>query len=68
MKRRVIKKYKVVLIRHELSKVPCSQMFTVNGNLEWCNSTGYIVCFPQDNPRDWWGEYEDSQGEMHYGG
>ena len=54
--------------RRELEEMPFDKVFeTENGN-EFCHATGYEVliqcgaCEP-----DWWNEYEDSQGDLHYG-
>ena len=32
-----------------------------------CHATGYCVCLgnPSD-PADWWNEYEDEDGDLHY--
>jgi len=39
---------------------------TSNGNEEWCSPTGREL---QEGPdvMDHWLEYEDSEGELHYG-
>ena len=39
---------------------------TSNGNEEWCSPTGREL---QESPdvMDHWLEYEDSEGELHYG-
>ena len=39
---------------------------TSNGNEEWCSPTGREL---QNSPElmDHWLEYEDSEGELHYG-
>ena len=54
--------------RRELEEMPFDKVFeTENGN-EFCHATGYEVliqcgtCEP-----DWWNEYEDSEGNLHYG-
>lgn len=40
---------------------------TANGD-ELCHATGYEVCNGNpENPADWWEEYIDSNGELHYG-
>ena len=51
-------------MRRELAEMPCDKRF---GN-ELCHATGYEVCHgnPQ-NLADWWNEFEDSDGNIHYG-
>lgn len=35
---------------------------------ENCHATGYVVCLGnENNPGDWWVEYIDSKGVLHYG-
>ncbi len=35
---------------------------------ENCHATGYEVCLGNiNNPGDWWVEYIDSKGALHYG-
>lgn len=37
-------------------------------NRELCHCTGYEVCLGNpSNPADWWNEYVDSLGGLHYG-
>lgn len=51
----------------ELSEMPFDMRFeTERGNEELCHVTGYEVCFA-DRSTDWWNEYEDSDGNLHYG-
>lgn len=43
--------------------------YTANGQ-ELCHCTGREVCFDGDDPTkpgNWWVEYEDSNGDLHYG-
>lgn len=49
--------------RKELDVIPFDKMFYVNGNQQLCHSTGYEVMIDGE----WWNEYEDMDGEMHYG-
>lgn len=53
----------------ELEKMPFDKAFeTESGNEELCHATGYKVCFGNLNDTaDWWNEYEDSDGNLHYG-
>ena len=39
---------------------------TSNGNEEWCSPTGRELQNSPE-PMDHWLEYEDSEGELHYG-
>lgn len=35
---------------------------------ENCHATGYLVCLgDENNPGDWWVEYIDAKGGLHYG-
>lgn len=50
--------------RRELEEIPHDKRF---GN-ELCRATGFEEC--HGNPRnlsDWWNEYEDRDGNKHYG-
>ena len=51
------------LKRKEVEKMPFDKIFEVGMNQEFCHSTGYRV---YDGER-WWNEYEDSEGNLHYG-
>lgn len=56
-------------MRRELEEMPFDMAFeTEGGNRELCHATGWEECFgdPSD-PADWWNEYEDSDGNLHYG-
>lgn len=56
------------MFRRELETMPFDKAFTVNGNEELCNATGYEVCEGNpDDPSDWWNEYIDSNGDIHLG-
>ena len=46
-----------------LDEMPFDKVFSVNGNEELCHATGYEVF----KNGQWWNEYEDSEGELHYG-
>ena len=52
--------------RRELKEMPYAHSFTISGNEELCNATGYEVAF-SDNPTRYWNEYQDLDGELHYG-
>lgn len=56
-------------IERELKEMPFDKAFIVEGgNEELCHATGIEVCWGDPkNPADWWNEYEDSFGELHYG-
>lgn len=47
----------------KLEKMPFDKVFEVDGNEELCRSTGYEVFLHGE----WWNEYEDSEGDLHYG-
>jgi hypothetical protein len=47
------------MIRERLDVMPFDHEF--NGEL--CHATGYEVFLHGE----WWNEYEDSEGELHYG-
>ena len=55
-------------MRRELENMPFDKAFdTENGN-ESCHVTGYEVCLGNpDDPSDWWEEFEDCNGNLHYG-
>lgn len=51
--------------RARLETMPFAMAFiTENGNEELCNATGYEV---KDSDGMWYSEYEDSDGNLHYG-
>lgn len=53
-----------------LDDIPFDKVFYVNGNEELCHSTGIEVCRMTEDPTNyanWFNEYEDSEGEFHYG-
>ena len=55
-------------MRRELGYMPYDKAFEVNGNQELCHATGFEVCDGNpENPADWWEEYKDSNGDLHYG-
>ena len=48
----------------ELENMPFDKTFEVaSGNEELCHATGYEALIDGD----WWNEYEDSDGNLHYG-
>lgn len=48
--------------------MPFDKAFSVNGNEMLCHCTGYEVNWDDpDNPSDWWNEYCDINGNVHYG-
>lgn len=52
--------------KQRLQSMPFDKVFiTESGNEELCHATGYEVQFPGSD--DWWNEYIDSAGELHYG-
>lgn len=52
------------MMRRELDIMPYDKEF--DGEL--CSATGDEVCFGNpENPADWWNEYEDAEGNVHYG-
>ena len=58
------------MFTRELDEMPFDKMFHVNGTEELCHATGREVCFDEANPQElgnWWEEYEDSEGGLHYG-
>lgn len=56
------------MITRKLHEMPFDKAFEVNGNEQLCHATGWQVCFGNPSePADWWNEYEDSEGEFHYG-
>ena len=51
-------------MRRELPEMPFDKRF--DGEL--CHATGFEECHGDPkNPADCWNEYEDSQGNIHYG-
>lgn len=48
--------------RIELAEMPFDKRFDVDGNSELCHSTGYEVLMDGQ----WWVEYIDSNGNLHY--
>lgn len=51
-------------MRRRLEEMPFDKMF----DGEFCHATGYEVCLGDpDNLADWWEEFEDSEGNLHYG-
>ena len=48
----------------ELFEVPFDKVFDVEGNQEMCHATGMEI---QDERGNWWNEYVDSNGDLHYG-
>ena len=47
----------------ELETMPFDKVFYVDGKEELCHATGYEVYIAGQ----WWNEYEDSEGNYHYG-
>ena len=46
-----------------LGEMPYDHTFVTERGEELCHSTGYLVMM--DN--EWWNEYVDSEGDLHYG-
>lgn len=64
--------YIMTIIRErELETMPFDKAFEVaEGRQELCHATGKEVCFADgnpDDPADWWIEYQDRDGNYHYG-
>lgn len=58
--------YPIILIMED-EEMPFDMRFpTSNGNEELCHATGRVLLDSPD-PSDRWYEYEDSEGELHYG-
>ena len=59
------------MLRRELDYMPFDKRFeTGNGNTELCHATGYEVCFEGHDSNDssnWWNEFIDNDGNLHYG-
>lgn len=52
------------MMRRTLDTMPYDKEFSG----ELCHATGDEVCFGNpENPADWWNEYEDAEGNVHYG-
>lgn len=53
-------------IRKQLEEMPFDRTFVIDesGREESCHATGYEVSF---DGVDFWNEYEDSNGGLHYG-
>lgn len=49
--------------REELDEIPFDKVFNVDGNEEFCHATGYAVKIDGE----WWDEFEDRNGGVHYG-
>ena len=47
----------------EIEEMPFDKVFSVDGNEEFCHSTGYEVMLHGQ----WWNEYVDRNGDLHYG-
>lgn len=55
-----------IMQTRELSQVPFDKRVTLaDGNSELAHATGIEVLFEGDDT--WWNEYEDSEGNLHYG-
>lgn len=51
--------------RRKLKRMPYDKRFRIDdGNEKLCHATGYEVLFDDD---EWWNEYEDDEGKLHYG-
>ncbi len=60
------------IVYKELEVKPDDKMFenVLTGQIELCHSTGYKACdrhMNQQDPSNWWNEYIDSSGSLHYG-
>ena len=50
-------------MRRELEIMPFDKALDTKNGVELCHATGYEECIDGE----WWDEYEDSEGEKHYG-
>ena len=50
-------------MRRELDYMPFDKLFPTDNGTELCHATGFEVIIDGE----WWNEYEDSDGELHYG-
>ena len=50
-------------MKRELETMPYDHVFWTSQGEELCHATGYEVC----RNGEWWNEYQDSDGEYHYG-
>lgn len=56
-----------IIVEMADEEMPFDKAFEVsNGNEELCHATGRVLLDSPD-PSDRWYEYEDSEGELHYG-
>lgn len=46
-----------------LDEMPSDKMFFTDNGQELCHATGYEALIGGE----WWNEYEDTDGELHYG-
>lgn len=46
-----------------LDVMPFAKVFQTENGQELCNATGYEALIDGQ----WWNEYEDSEGNLHYG-
>ena len=64
----VNRKVEEIEMRIKLDEMPFDHAFNIDGNEQLCHATGYVVCLgDSENPADWWNEYEDVNGDLHYG-
>lgn len=56
-------------LRRELNEMTYDKAFVLDdGNEQLCHATGFQVCFGNpEQEMNWWNEYEDSKGNLHYG-
>ena len=57
---------KEIIERRTLDKQPFDHVFYIGKRQELCHSTGDEVRF-STYPDEWWNEYIDSDGNLHYG-
>lgn len=56
-----------IIVEMSDEEMPFDKRFEIsNGNEELCHATGRVLLDSPD-PSDRWYEYEDSEGELHYG-
>lgn len=56
------------MLRIKLETMPFDKVFDTGNGKELCHATGYEVCFEvPDDASAWWNEFQDSEGNLHYG-
>lgn len=56
------------IMRRQLGEMPFDKVFFTEKGEELCRATGYEICDGDpENLADWWNEYQDADGNYHYG-